>query len=714
MSFSKKILLGLGLGVLAGLFLGERAAFLQVAADGYVKLLQMTVLPYVMVSIVSGLGSLSFAQARTLGVRAGAVLLLLWMLALALVFVFPLMFPAMETASFFSTTLLEPPERFNLVDLYIPANPFHSLANNVVPAVVLFSLVLGVALIGISRKARLLEVLAVVSEAVSRATSYIVRLTPYGIFAIAATAAGTLSIEQIERLEVYFVSYIAVSLLASLWILPGLVAALTPVPYRAVLGSMRDALITAFMTGNLFIVLPILSEQSKRLARDHGLPEEQRDAPDVIVPASFNFPHTGKLLTLSFILFAGWFSDAAVAAGEYPQLALTGLVVLIGNINVAVPFLLDLFRIPADTFQLFLASGVVNGRFGTLIAAMHTVAMALLGTWAIAGALRFERHRLVRYAVVSLVLTAVTVGGVRAVLSGLVRGGYQGQRILAGMRPILEPAPATVYRDAAQPEKESAPDRPALERIRGSGALRVGYLPDSLPFAYFNASGDLVGFDVEMAHQLARELGVRLEFLPVERRALTGALTECGCDLVMSGVGVTTERAADTLFSTAYLDETLAFVVADHLRDRFASWDVIRRQGRLRLGVPNLPYYLRKVSEELPQADITTFDSAEALFGPDGRALDALVATAERGSAWTLLHPELSVVVPMPGVIRVPLAYPIAARDSGLARLINTWIDLKRKDGTIQVLYNHWILGRDAAPARPRWSILRNVLHWVD
>ena len=38
--------------------------------------------------------------------------------------------------------------------------------------------------------------------------------------------------------------------------------------------------------------------------------------------------------------------------------------------------------------------------------------------------------------------------------------------------------------------------------------LRVGYNPDRLPFTFFNTAGDLVGFDVEMAHRLARELGV--------------------------------------------------------------------------------------------------------------------------------------------------------------------------------------------------------------
>ena len=40
---------------------------------------------------------------------------------------------------------------------------------------------------------------------------------------------------------------------------------------------------------------------------------ERAAATDVIVPASFNFPHAGKLLSLSFVLFAGWFADAARA-----------------------------------------------------------------------------------------------------------------------------------------------------------------------------------------------------------------------------------------------------------------------------------------------------------------------------------------------------------------------------------------------------------------
>ncbi len=78
------------------------------------------------------------------------------------------------------------------------------------------------------------------------------------------------------------------------------------------------------------------------------------------------------------------------------------------------------------------------------------------------------------------------------------------------------------------------------------------------------------------------------------------------------------------------------------------------------------------------------------------------------------MHPEYTVVVPGPEPIRVPLAYPIGRRDPQLAAFVDTWIALKRKEGTIDAAYKYWILGQDAAPPPPRWSIARNVLHWMD
>ena len=243
--------------------------------------------------------------------------------------------------------------------------------------------------------------------------------------------------------------------------------------------------------------------------------------------------------------------------------------------------------------------------------------------------------------------------------------------------------------------------------------LTVGYLPDSLPYAFFNAAGDLVGLDVELAHRLAAELNVSLEFVPLDRDGAADQVNAGECDILMSGVAVTTLRASRMLFSTAYLDETMAFIAPDGLRTEFATWDQLRQTAGLRLGIPNIPYYIQKVRDRLPQAELEVLPEFTTFFTSQDPSIDALVFAAERGSAWTLMYPKFAVVVPEPDVVKVPMAYAIGQRDQALATFVNTWIELKRKDGTLDALYKYWILGQDATPREPRWSIMRNVLGWT-
>src|SRR5262249_14790917 len=107
LDLSRQVFIGLAAGVAVGLLVGERAAALQGLAGAYVQLRQMTVLLCVVVSLVGGLGSMQRGEASRLGARVGLVLLVLWGIALLAVMAFPLMFPTVESASFFSTTLLE-------------------------------------------------------------------------------------------------------------------------------------------------------------------------------------------------------------------------------------------------------------------------------------------------------------------------------------------------------------------------------------------------------------------------------------------------------------------------------------------------------------------------------------------------------------------------------------------------------------------------------
>ena len=720
MTFSRKILVGLAAGVATGLVLGELVAPLQIVADGFVRLLQMTVLPYVTISIIVSLGSLDMQQARLLGLRGGLVVLGLWAIAFAVTWLMPLTWPDTETASFFSTTLVERRPPFDFVALYIPSNPFNALANNVVPAVVLFSVVVGVALIGVEPKATLLEVLRAAATMIARATRVVVGLTPYGLFAIAAVAAGTLTIEEMQRIQIYLVTYCAMSTIVALWVLPGLIAALTGLRIRDLFGRLRDSLIVAFVAGDLFIVLPGLIDGCKELLATHSrdvLPGQAAGelvaGPEVIVPVSFNFPHAGKLLSLSFVPFAAWFSDEALRLRDYPQLFGAGLLSFFGSLNSAVPFLLDLFDLPADTFQLFLATGVVNSRFGTLVAAMHTVTVAIVGSVAVTVGLRWHFRRLMRFGVATALIVVVTLIGLRVLFATALRQEFAGADLVYSMQPLLGGAPAAVA--PAPPLEAGSPDRGAsvIEDIRARRVLRVLVLPDRMPFAFQNREGRLVGMDVELAQRLAADLTVDVQFFQTDANALAGLLATGAGDIAMSGVVVTPDRAMGMLFSTPYLDETLAFVTRDQQRDHFRTWDAIRQLGAVRVGVPDIPAFRRAVAARAPALELVPLRQADQfLTGRD--EVMAYVLPAERGSVLTLLHPSYSVVVPQPDTIKLPIAYPLARSDERWVRFINTWLDLKRRDGTIDALYRHWILGEHAARPKPRWSVVRNVLHWVE
>lgn len=114
-SLSAKILIGLVLGILTGVFFGERIAFLGMAGQAFLLLLQMTVLPYAVVALIKGIGGMKFHTASLLARKAGAVLLVMWILTLGVILLFPLAFPNWEAASFFSSTLVEPAKEFDFI-----------------------------------------------------------------------------------------------------------------------------------------------------------------------------------------------------------------------------------------------------------------------------------------------------------------------------------------------------------------------------------------------------------------------------------------------------------------------------------------------------------------------------------------------------------------------------------------------------------------------
>ena len=710
-----QIFIGLGLGVIAGIFFGEMIAVVNPIGSIFIGLLQMTVLPYLLVALIGGLGRMSYDDARKIGLRGGAFIVLFWAVALLAVIVFALTLPSWQSATFFSTSLVAPDTDNNLVDLYLPSNPFFSLANTVVPAVVIFSVAVGLALMPMGdKKQPVLALFDAVSEALMRIASFVVRLAPIGVFALVSNAAGTMRLEEFERLQIYIYSYIAIALLLSFWVLPGFVAALMPVSYRRVMTSAQDALVTAFATGSLLVVLPLLAEHMKEVLADiQAAGHEAESAVDVIVPVNFSLPNLGKLISLAFVPFAGWFSGFDISATEYPVFLVSGLVSLFGEVVVALPFLLDLTRVPADLFHLFIAVDVFTGRVGTLLAAVHTMALALLIGGGVSGCITLSMGKLGRFMLITAVLTVAVVGGLRLLYEYVLPHKYEKYQDFIHMQPHVTSVPTIVH--SRPPPPDVRPGEPRVAQVRARGTIRVGYFKDRLPDVFMNADGKLVGFDVDLANTLARDLGLKLAFVPIgkDMKEMARQLAQGQIDIV-SGLAVTPVRAETLRFTRPYFQATLAFIVRDHDRTRYDSRAALRKLKKPRIAVIDIPYYVDKLEQLLPQAEVVMLDSPRDFFRKRSNELDAMLYVAEAGSAWTLIYPEFSVAIPKPDVLAVPIAYGVAANADDLVALMDSWLELKRQDKTISTLYEQWILGAGARPREPRWSIIRNVLHWVD
>jgi ABC-type amino acid transport substrate-binding protein len=377
-----------------------------------------------------------------------------------------------------------------------------------------------------------------------------------------------------------------------------------------------------------------------------------------------------------------------------------------------VPFLIDLLRLPADLFALFVAVDVFTGRFSVMLAAMFLVVMSLLGTFMRAN-LRASVVPLLRFTVITLVLVGLSVAGLRLLFAYVVSIDYQGYKQFIALDLIESPQRHRVLTNPQELAGAPGPVGSRLGTISERGTLRVCFLRDSLPFVFYNEPGRLVGFDIEMAHSLARQLDTSVDFVQIERSQEVASLDAGVCDILMSGYAITASRAREVLFPDAHMEVSLAFVVLDHRRLEFTSWQAVQGRRGLRIGVPSLPYYQRLVRKRLPDAELVPIDSIRSFF-TGAVEVDALVYAAEPAAAWTLVYPLHSVVVPRGGAVKVPLAYPLPRGETEFARFVNVWLDLKRADGTDQRVFEHWILGEGARPSEPRWSVIRDVLHWVD
>ncbi|MDQ0428252.1 cystine transport system substrate-binding protein [Planomicrobium stackebrandtii] len=114
--------------------------------------------------------------------------------------------------------------------------------------------------------------------------------------------------------------------------------------------------------------------------------------------------------------------------------------------------------------------------------------------------------------------------------------------------------------DAAE---NSGAEDDLLAKVQEEGTLVIGTEGTYPPFTFHDESGELTGFDVEIAREVAERLGVEAEFLETQWDAMFAGLDASRFDMVANQVGINPDRQESYEFSDPYITSTAVLVVAE-------------------------------------------------------------------------------------------------------------------------------------------------------
>ena len=722
LSLSTKVLLGVLLGVLTGMFFGEEVAWMGIIGDVFIGLLQMTVLPYIMFSLIVNIGRLSMETGKKI-IRYGLIFLFLLLnIGLIYLIILPMSFPAWESGNFYSSDFVQPNVPFDFVKLYIPANPFESMSDNVVPAVVLFSIFIGLGVMKLPNKESLLKPLDVLTDGLNQVNKMIIKITPIGVFCIAAGVVSTLSWSDISRLQGYLLVYLLAVILITFLVLPFLISIFTPYSSKTIFKITRSTLITIFATGKIIVVYPQLIENIKEIIRsDENGTEEGEDRVDIIMPLAYPFPNLGTFMIFIFVPFAAWFTGKAMGFLDYPIfLSSTFLSSFVAPIT-GLPFSLDLLKIPKETFQLFVVSTVLTDRIRVVLGAFHLIALTLLTISASGGYLRFKKRKFIQGLVIIGLSTVISVVGLRYILQVSMKNIPTNLEIINSFKLISPVQDYQVMETSRRNPNPKWRGENTLSRIKRRGKIRVGFYENAGPFTFRNKDSALVGYGIDLAHRLAFDLEASIEFVPIIPGNLIKEMTADHFDIFMSDIFLSSRYAEELELSKPYLNVSLALLTRQDNK-MFDNFDATSKLDTFTISYIERKEIAQEFLSYFPKGGAYPVAQMNDFFEHDGKLIiekdsskidtivfDAHLTSAERAASTTVLKPGYKVVNPLPYHINNALVFPIT-NDNSWRSYIDKWIDFRQKDGTFDKIYDQWILGNPHQEREKKWSILENVI----
>lgn len=259
-----QILIAIVLGVAVGLLLGEKTSHIKVVGDIFIRLLKMIIIPLILASMVAGIVSLG--DVRKLG-RIGlrtfiyytATTLLAVLVGLILVNVIrPGARVKMGLEKEAELAQRETPSVVSIVKDIVPENVLAAMAQDKVLSIIFFSIILGVAISSIGEKGRGLALLfEAFSGVMMKITGWIMRLAPFGVFALMAYTIGSMGLSVIKPLILYMATVIVGLGIHAIVTLPALLSVFGRYSPLKFIRDVFSAVATAFSTASSAATLPI-------------------------------------------------------------------------------------------------------------------------------------------------------------------------------------------------------------------------------------------------------------------------------------------------------------------------------------------------------------------------------------------------------------------------------------------------------------------------
>ncbi|HSX26152.1 MAG TPA: cation:dicarboxylase symporter family transporter [Chlamydiales bacterium] len=718
LSLGYQVLLAVLLGIFCGIFFGPICTVVKPVGDIYVMLLQMVALPYISFSLIHGLGSITPEIGKKLFLRGWVFWFTLWGIIFLIIYLLSFLIPT-PVVSFIGSLSVEHNSLLakNFLNYLVPENPFYDLANNIVPAIAVFGLIVGVALMHLEKKEPILSFLERSNQMIEKILKWLAILSPIGIFAHIAVATGTVHFEDLFAIEFYVVCFILVTLFVTFWILPTLLSSLTPLNYREVMRAFKSVCLLPFATGLPTIAFPFINQYMKKLAEKEGLQDTNfHSTSQTVMPICYSFGQIGNCLILFFILFISFFYRHPFAASEKALLTILTIPMSVGSsatsIN-AVSFLIKTLSFPDEAVELFAETLSLTLYFQVLLSIASVLTFIILVLYSYYGLLQVKLKQLFLKLAIAFVVLGVVVWGGRWMFN--LRDNYNNLYLDHRLQEVIDsPVSAKIFAkgESGTPRQPTASSQPFSD-ILDSGILKVGYDPEEIPYCYWNNRGELVGFDIAYAYQLARDLDCKLELIPLAIEQLGEEIAAGKYDIAMSAIIMNEHRIKAMDFTHPYTEQDNVLLVPVHKKAEFEDLNRVMATPGLRLGA--IGGYMPVVERHFPLAKLIAGEQGtdiekEFLAGK----VDGWVWSYTHAFTWSLSHPQF-VVADYGGLIgKRYFAYPVRSGALDWASFLNNWMILKEQSGFKAKMQRYWIDGENPMVRPPRWSIIRNVLHWVN